>query len=676
MKAKVGRTVIVIAHRPSTLTIADVVMCVYEGPLSAKPISDWVEQFPEEDPVVKFLNSEDDADIVTEVSIDREQEWDGVQEEDEDEDTPLLQHGEEKSESSEGKFATLWRLMKPERTLLVAGVIVSVVSALCHPFHVYWVGLVFALLRDRCIDGVPDLYGCTDYNAAMIPYLRALYIQAGVFFVVFAFRHYFLQWAADLFTDRCKVDLFKAYNRRSCLFFDNPNHSAGALATRLHSDVTGVADLIANAIGEIAQVISLLFITVAITIVYGTWRYAIVVAPCMIVLGLLQTLSIKAMAGSQKKLRLLNERIGTIQAEALGNIRTVKAYAMEKVVQDKFETELMAFRKMGVTQAHIAGGSLGLFFIASCAMVAGYFSVGDYLVRSGLMDFSHMIIVIMVADGTSAALANRLHHVGDMSKGFLCAEQIQEDLELPDEIDRQSGMVPRHSRGGLQLQRLTFAYPLRPERAILREIDLTIPPGCSVALVGRSGQGKSTLIQLLERFYAPQKGRILFDGQDICSLNLNWYRRQIALVEQEPKLLDMSIRDNIAFGKPDGATIEEVEEAARLAHAHDFIVRLPQGYDTVVGASTGGQLSGGQKQRIAIARALVRKPAVLVLDEPTSALDADSEAAVVRALQQVKVGRTVIMICHRPCSLKVCDAVLNLCNGNLTLKANTKSSRE
>jgi ATP-binding cassette subfamily B (MDR/TAP) protein 1 len=178
------------------------------------------------------------------------------------------------------------------------------------------------------------------------------------------------------------------------------------------------------------------------------------------------------------------------------------------------------------------------------------------------------------------------------------------------------------------------------------------------------------LIQLLERFYAPQEGRILLDGADIRSLNLNWYRSQIALVEQEPKLYDMTIAENISYGKLGGASAEEIEEAARLAHAHNFISRLPDGYDTMAGNGGGSALSGGQKQRIAIARALVRKPAILLLDEPTSALDAHSEDAVVQALKQAKVGRTVIMVCHRPCSLKVCDAVLNLSNGNLTLKAN------
>ena len=225
-------------------------------------------------------------------------------------------------------------------------------------------------------------------------------------------------------------------------------------------------------------------------------------------------------------------------------------------------------------------------------------------------------------------------------------------------IDRKT-LIDHSSENGDRLESVTgqivfdnvhFRYPSRPEHLVCQGYTLTIEAGKTVALVGASGSGKSTAIQLVERFYDPEQGTVTLDGRDLRTLNVSWLRHQIGLVGQEPVLFSGTIAENIGYGKP-GATRDEIEKAAHMANAHGFIMEFPSGFDTDVGEK-GGQLSGGQKQRVAIARAMVKDPAVLLLDEATSALDTESERVVQEALDELlqKHKRTTIVIAHR------CDA--------------------
>ena len=212
-------------------------------------------------------------------------------------------------------------------------------------------------------------------------------------------------------------------------------------------------------------------------------------------------------------------------------------------------------------------------------------------------------------------------------------------------------------RGAVSVRDVHFAYPTRPDAPVLRGLSLELAAGASVALVGASGAGKSTVVSLLERFYDPDRGEVLLDGTPLRALNVRWLRRQIGVVMQEPVLFHASIAQNIACGRP-GVTALEVERAARLADAHDFIGALADGYATVAGEA-GVELSGGQKQRVAIARALVREPSILILDEATSALDAQSEQLVQEALEQLLRARrcTVLLVAHRLSNVRGCDAI-------------------
>jgi len=219
----------------------------------------------------------------------------------------------------------------------------------------------------------------------------------------------------------------------------------------------------------------------------------------------------------------------------------------------------------------------------------------------------------------------------------------------------------RRFKGEIEMRHVSFAYPTRPEATVLHDFNLTAKAGQRIALVGPSGSGKSTSVSLLFRFYDPTSGEILIDGEPIKDMTLTTLRRNLALVPQEVLLFGGSIRENIAYGKP-GASEEEITNAARKANAHEFIARLPQEYDTIVG-DRGTQLSGGQRQRIAIARAILADPAILILDEATSSLDAESERLVQDALDKLMENRTSIIVAHRLSTVRRCDQILVMSGG-------------
>ncbi|NNK78600.1 MAG: ATP-binding cassette domain-containing protein, partial [Litoreibacter sp.] len=344
-------------------------------------------------------------------------------------------------------------------------------------------------------------------------------------------------------------------------------------------------------------------------------------------------------------------------SEALLSVQTVQAFTHEAPSRAQFahftEKSFDAARKRIGTRAVMTVIVIFLVFTG----IVGVLWIGardvraDNMTEGELVQF--LIYAIMVAGGVAA-----LSEIwGELQRAAGATERLVELLSAQDSVEDPvaPSQLPRLT-GDVRFENVTFHYPARPTIAALEGITLQVNPGETVALVGPSGAGKTTIIQLLLRFYDPDQGRLLVDGTDLKDVTRDDFRRSIALVPQDPVIFAASARENIRFGRP-SATDAEVEAAAKAAAAHEFLTALPEGYDSYVG-ERGVMLSGGQKQRIAIARAILRDAPILLLDEATSALDAESEAAVQQAVEHLTEGRTTIVVAHRLATVKKADRII------------------
>ncbi len=352
-------------------------------------------------------------------------------------------------------------------------------------------------------------------------------------------------------------------------------------------------------------------------------------------------------------------------SEVLSSVQTVQAFTHEnesrRVFADVTEKSYDSARIRIRARAQMTVIVIFLIF----AGVVGVLWVGARDVRGGTMtigDLVQFVIYSVMVAGSTGALSEIW---GELQRAAGATERLAELLSARDTIADVPVPrdLPRPVRGEIIFDGVTFHYPTRPSQSALEAMDLTIRPGETVALVGPSGAGKTTVIQLIQRFYDPDKGRILLDGINLKDMGRGDFRRSIALVPQDPVIFAATARENIRFGRP-GATDAEVEAAAAAAAAHDFLKALPEGYETFVG-ERGVMLSGGQKQRIAIARAILRDAPVLLLDEATSALDAESERAVQKAVDELAVGRTTIIVAHRLATVKKADRIVVFDQGRI-----------
>jgi len=345
-------------------------------------------------------------------------------------------------------------------------------------------------------------------------------------------------------------------------------------------------------------------------------------------------------------------------SEALGAVQTVQAFTHEtvsraafaNVTETSFDVALRRIRTRAVMTVIVIflvfSGIVGILWMGANAVRVGTMSEG------ALIQF--VIYSVMVA-GSVAALSEIW---GELQRAAGATERLVELLNAEDQVrdpDTPAALA-QPVRGQISFDSVRFAYPSRPKDPALDNVTLSIAPGETVAFVGPSGAGKTTIIQMLLRFYDPNTGRVAIDGQDIAGLTRAEFRKSLALVPQDPVIFAASARDNIRFGRAE-ASDAEVEEAARMAAAHDFIAALPEGYDSPLG-ERGVMLSGGQRQRIAIARAILRDAPILLLDEATSALDAESERAVQQAVETMSEGRTTLIVAHRLATVKQADRIV------------------
>lgn len=365
---------------------------------------------------------------------------------------------------------------------------------------------------------------------------------------------------------------------------------------------------------------------------------------------------------------------GTLAEEIISSIRTVHAFGTQRVLGAKFDGFIGQSRAMGIKGSLIEGMGLSIMFFAIYSAYALAFFYGGILIAQGKADGGMVINVfmsILIGSFSLAMLAPEMQAIG---KGQAAAAKLWATIDRIPAIDSSdpTGLKPEKVVGEIRFEDVQFHYPSRPNVPILKGLTADFAAGKTSALVGASGSGKSTVIQLIERFYDPINGRVTLDGVDIRELNIKWMRQQIGFVQQEPVLFATTVRGNVEHGligsqwenAPDEVRFELVKKACINANADGFISKLPDGYDTIVG-ERGMLLSGGQKQRVAIARAIVSDPRILLLDEATSALDGLSERVVQDALDKASVGRTTIVIAHRLATIKDADNIIVMGGGEI-----------
>ncbi|SEG53947.1 ABC transporter transmembrane domain-containing protein [Bosea lathyri] len=474
-------------------------------------------------------------------------------------------------------------------------------------------------------------------------------------------RFYLVMTVGERIVSDLRADVFRHLTRLEPAFFDSSR--AGDLVSRLTADTTQIKSTFGSTASIALRNAIMVIGALGLMIFTSPQLSAIVIGaiPLIVVPLVLSGRSVRARA------RAAQDRLADASAfasEAVGAIRTMQSFGASQQTAARFtaasDGAYAASRSATASRALLSG--VAIFLVS--ASVVWVLWTGATEVFEGRMTGGRLSQFILYAVLAASSLGQLSEVYGEISAAAGAAGRLGEILAMKPAIAAppHPKPMPEPSRGELAFEQVSFSYPGRTALA-LSHLNFTVKPGERVALVGPSGAGKSTVLQLALRFYDPEAGRVVVDGVAGPEADPEAWRQRFALVPQEPTVFGVSVRDNIAYGRPD-ATLAEVEEAARLAAADGFIRSLPEGYDTVVG-ERGVTLSGGQRQRLAIARAVLKDAPILLLDEATSALDSESERAVQDALDALMQGRTTLVVAHRLATILSADRILVMDEGRV-----------
>ncbi|XP_013613919.1 PREDICTED: ABC transporter B family member 4-like [Brassica oleracea var. oleracea] len=465
---------------------------------------------------------------------------------------------------------------------------------------------------------------------------------------------------------RIRSMYLKTILRQDIAFFDVDTNT-GEVVGRMSGDTVLIQDAMGEKVGKAIQLLATFVGGFVIAFIRG-WLLTLVMLSSIPLLVMAGAGLAIVIARTASRGQTAYAKAAVVVEQTIGSIRTVASFTGEKQAISNYNKHLVTAYKAGVIEGGSTGLGLGtLFLVVFCSYALAVWYGGKLILDKGYTGGQVLNIIISVLTG-SMSLGQASPCLTAFAAGQAAAYKMFETIERRPDIDSYStdGKVLDDIKGDIELKDVYFTYPARPDEQIFRGFSLFISSGTTVALVGQSGSGKSTVVSLIERFYDPQAGEVLIDGVNLKEFQLKWIRSKIGLVSQEPVLFTSSIKDNIAYGKED-ATLEEIKAAAELANASKFVDKLPQGLDTMVGEH-GTQLSGGQKQRIAVARAILKDPRILLLDEATSALDAESERVVQEALDRIMVNRTTVVVAHRLSTVRNADTIAVIHQGKIVEK--------
>jgi ATP-binding cassette subfamily B protein len=546
----------------------------------------------------------------------------------------------------------LWPLVKPYWYLIAMGLVaLAITTTLMLTIPQY-----FRIAFDSALNG----QSVKEFNNV---FLLAGATALGLAFFAFI-RIVCLEFIGSLALHNFRQKLFAKVLDLHLSFFES--RPAGEIISRLTADATVIRMFIRINMPQFVRGIALFF-GITLMLFVTNWRLSmllLIIIP--IAMGISWFLG-QRMRDLSKKLQDLQADMGAMIEENIYGIRTVHAYNHQHPERFKFsklqDIALSTGFKWITTYASFISGNVIIGFGAMLLVLW----VGGHQVLSGTLTLGELMAYVLYLAFMADAVGTLTHFYPALQTATGATERVFELYnETPQITDKTETKELPKSKSGREItfDNLSFAYPSRPDDNVIKNLDITIKPGETVALVGRSGAGKSTILGLLLRFYEAQSGRILLDGTAIDDIKLEDLRASMALVPQEATIFSTTITENIAYAKPD-ATAKEVENAAKVAHALEFIQKLPEGFDTEVGEK-GVRLSGGQKQRIAIARAVLRNPSILLLDEATSHLDAESERAVQDAFERIQKGRTTLVIAHRLATVQAADRIIVLDEGSIS----------
>ncbi|KAK2974677.1 hypothetical protein RJ640_030285 [Escallonia rubra] len=668
-QASLGRTTIIVAHRLSTLRNADMIAVIQSGQVIESgshnqliqnrygSYSAMVQQ--QKTPITDSAtsNSQDnepiDSPLLTKHVVEasnNSRRWTVL--------PKILEN--ETNQQPQGLYSPptlrlLIQMTSSEGKATLLGCIGALTYGAIQPLHSFCLG---ALLSSYFID-----------DDEMIKSQARMYCIAFLTFAVSAFftsviQHYYFGVMGENLTKKIKETILGKLMTFEIEWFDREQNNSGALCSRLATDAAMVRTLVADRMSLLAQTISGVTLAVILGVVLA-WNLAIIVLaiqPLIIGAFYVKAATLKCMTNKVMKAQ---DKSSQLASEAVGNHRIITAYYSQRKVMTFFEITQIEPKTESHKQSWYAGIALLISGFLNAASGAVIYWYGGKLLYNEKISYKHLFQIFFILVSTGRIIAETGSTTSDLSKGITALKSVFMILERKSRMDPDDhdGIVPKTVKGNIELKDVDFFYRTRPKQMILKSLNLKVDAGQVVALVGQSGSGKSTIIKLIERFYDVSRGSLEIDGIDIKQYNLRALRSRIALVSQEPTLFAGTIQENIAYANED-ATDAEIIEAATLAHAHEFISSMKDGYATYCG-ERGLQLSGGQKQRIALARAILKNPAILLLDEATSALDINSENLVQDALEKTMVGRTCLVVAHRLSTIQKSHKIAVIENGRI-----------